>query len=51
MGLLIAFLHVANALKQLLGYVPGIGFVRQDKSSLRVLSAPVIVEKAGQSDH
>jgi hypothetical protein len=44
-GLLIASPRVVAALKQLLGYVPGIGFVQGD--SLRVLSAPVTVEKDG----
>ena len=45
LGLLIASPRIVTALKQLLGYVPGIGYVQGD--SLRVLSAPVTVEKDG----
>jgi hypothetical protein len=45
-GLLIASPRVAEALKQLLGYVPGVGYVQQG-NSLRVLSAPVTVDKDG----
>jgi hypothetical protein len=46
-GLLIVSPGVAASLKQLLGYLPGIGYVHQGNSSLRVLSAPVMVEKNG----
>ena len=50
-AILIALLMVASPraaalLKQLLGYVPGVGFV-QPGDSLRVLSAPVSIEKDG----
>ena len=50
-AILIALLVVASpraaaVLKQLLGYVPGIGFVEQDES-LRLLSAPVSIKKDG----
>jgi hypothetical protein len=45
LGLLIASPRVVTALKQLLGYAPGIGYVQGD--SLRVLSVPVTVEKDG----
>src|SRR6185503_16955131 len=38
--------RAAALLKQLLGYVPGVGFVEQNES-LRLLSAPVSVEKDG----
>jgi hypothetical protein len=45
-ALLAASPRVVTALKKLLGYVPGIGYVEQG-NSLRVLSAPVTVEKDG----
>ena len=44
---LISSPRVVAALKQLFGYVPGVGFVHQENSSVRVLSAPVTVEKDG----
>ncbi len=43
---LIASPRVVTALKQLLGYIPGIGYVEQG-NFLRVLSAPVTVQKDG----
>ncbi|HSB01697.1 MAG TPA: hypothetical protein VLE49_13690 [Anaerolineales bacterium] len=45
-GLLVASPRVAEALKRLIGYVPGVGYVEQG-TSLRVLSAPVTLEKDG----
>src|SRR5204862_2816552 len=36
----------ATLLKQWLGYIPGIGFVQQSEA-LRVLAAPVTIEKDG----
>jgi hypothetical protein len=42
--LLLASPRVAEALKQFLGYVPGIGYVQQG-NSLRILSAPVTGNK------
>jgi hypothetical protein len=45
-GLLAFSPRVVEAMKRLLGYVPGVGYVEQG-ITLRVLSAPVIVEKDG----
>src|SRR5512144_3124437 len=45
-GLLVAFPQVVEALKRLLGYVPGIGYVEQG-SSLRMLAEPAALEKDG----
>jgi hypothetical protein len=50
-AILLAFLVVASPraaalLKQLLGYVPGVGFVEQGEA-LRLLAAPVTIEKDG----
>src|SRR5512132_826651 len=45
-GLLVASPRVAEALKRLLGYVPGVGYVERG-DSLRMLSAPVTLEKDG----
>lgn len=45
-GLLVASPQVVEALKRLLGYVPGVGYVEQG-SSLRILAEPVTVEKDG----
>src|SRR5574339_1241050 len=45
-GLLVASPRVADALKRLLGYVPGVGYVEKGES-LRMLSAPVTLEKDG----
>src|SRR5574339_1059911 len=45
-GLLAAAPRVADALKRLLGYVPGVGYVETGES-LRLLSAPVTLEKDG----
>src|SRR5512141_2894930 len=45
-GLLAASPRVVEALKHLLGYVPGIGYVEQG-DSLRALSAPAVLEKEG----
>jgi hypothetical protein len=45
-GLLVASPRVAEALKRLLGYVPGVGYVEKG-DALRMLSAPVTLEKDG----
>jgi hypothetical protein len=45
-GLLVASPRVAEALKRLLGYVPGVGYVEKG-DALRMLSAPVSLEKDG----
>src|SRR5512145_181735 len=45
-GLLAASPRVADALKRLLGYVPGVGYVEKG-DALRMLSAPVTLEKDG----
>jgi hypothetical protein len=45
-GLLAASPRVAEALKRLLGYVPGVGYV-ETGGALRLLSAPVVLEKDG----
>lgn len=45
-GLLIASPRVVEALKRILGYVPGIGYVEKG-DALRMLSAPVTLEKNG----
>jgi hypothetical protein len=45
-GLLVASPQVVEALKRLLGYVPGVGYVEQG-ASLRMLAAPVTLEKDG----
>jgi hypothetical protein len=45
-GLLVASPRVAEALKRLLGYVPGVGYMEQGHS-LRMLTAPVRLEKDG----
>jgi hypothetical protein len=45
-GLLVASPRAVEALKQLLGYVPGIGYMEQG-NSLRILTAPVTLEKDG----
>jgi hypothetical protein len=46
LALLIASPRVAEALKRLLGYVPGVGYMEQG-NSLRMLTAPVMLEKDG----
>ncbi|HLO30824.1 MAG TPA: hypothetical protein VK249_16890 [Anaerolineales bacterium] len=45
-GLLVASPSVVEALKRLLGYIPGVGYVEQG-GSLRLLSTPVMLEKDG----
>ena len=45
-GLLVASPQVVEALKRLLGYVPGIGYVEQG-DSLRMLAEPATLEKDG----
>lgn len=45
-GLLVASPRVAEALKRLLGYVPGVGYVERG-NSLRLLTAPVSLERHG----
>ena len=45
-GLLAASPRVVEALKRLLGYIPGVGYVEQG-NSLRILTAPVTLEKDG----
>lgn len=45
-GLLVASPQVVEALKRLVGYVPGIGYVEQG-SSLRTLAAPASLKKDG----
>lgn len=45
-GLLVASPRVAEALKRILGYVPGVGYVEKGEA-LRMLSAPVALEKDG----
>jgi hypothetical protein len=45
LGLLAASPRVVTALKQLLGYIPGIGYV--EGNSLRILKEPVTFEKDG----
>src|SRR5512138_1224509 len=45
-GSLAASPRVVEAMKRLLGYIPGIGYVEQGES-LRILSAPVTLEKDG----
>jgi hypothetical protein len=45
-GLLVASPRAVEALKQLLGYIPGLGYMEQG-NSLRILTAPVTLEKDG----
>ncbi|HMB24859.1 MAG: hypothetical protein ACM33V_09940, partial [Chloroflexota bacterium] len=45
-GLLVASPRVAEAMKKLLGYIPGIGYVEQG-DTLRLLSVPSSIEKDG----
>jgi len=45
-GLLVFSPQVVEAMRRLLGYIPGVGYVEQGPA-LRVLSAPVTVQKEG----
>jgi len=45
-GLLVASPQVVEALRRLLGYIPGVGYVEQG-SSLRILAAPAALKKDG----
>lgn len=45
-GLLVASPQVVEALKRLVGYIPGVGYV-EPGDSLRILAAPVTVQKDG----
>ena len=45
-GLLVFSPQVVEAMRRLLGYIPGVGYVEQGPA-LRVLSAPVTVQKDG----
>jgi len=45
-GLLVASPNVVQALKNLFGYIPGVGYVEQG-NALRVLSVPVTLQKDG----
>jgi hypothetical protein len=45
-GLLVASPQVVEALKRLVGYIPGVGYVEQG-ASLRTLAVPVTLEKDG----